>query len=206
MDKFSNIRVYYAHGFTEHYEYVLRPAFCHLSVLLQFCQNGHLQKCSTRYNSDLCSFRPSKDNALWICLFYDRCYLPSGKTMWLCSEHQKLPRVTVLQSADLVYCSEAHRENAESVLLEELQQLQREEKQTLETEDQSNVRGNIIPRDTRKAIIPRDTRNDIIPRDTRNGIHSNGNTFKLPLAELCASSVADEVARGILRVYVLFYL
>ena len=126
--------------------------------------------------------------------------------MWLCSEHQKLPRVTVLQSADLVYCNEAERENAESVLLEELQQLQREEKQTQETEDESNVRGNIIPRDTRKDIIPRDTRKDIIPGDTHNGIHSNGNTFKLSVAQLCASSVADEVARGILRVHVLFNL
>ena len=24
-----------------------------------------------------------------------RCHLPSGKTLWLCPEHQKLPRITV---------------------------------------------------------------------------------------------------------------
>ena len=33
-----------------------------------------------------------------------RCYLPSGKTLWLCSEHQKLPRVTVLD--DPVFSNE----------------------------------------------------------------------------------------------------
>ena len=111
--------------------------------------------------------------------------------MWLCSEHQKLPRVTVLQSADPVDSNEAERENAESALLEELQQLQREEKQPQETEDESNVPGNIIPFDTRKDIIPGDTRKDIIPGDTpHNGIHSKGNTFKLSIAQLCASSVS----------------
>ena len=25
-----------------------------------------------------------------------RCYMPSGRTLWLCKEHQRLPRVTVL--------------------------------------------------------------------------------------------------------------
>ena len=29
-----------------------------------------------------------------------RCYLPSGKVLWLCPEHQKIPRVTLLEDAD----------------------------------------------------------------------------------------------------------
>lgn len=59
--------------------------------------------------------------------------------MWLCSEHQKLPRVTVLEEADPVDSSEAETEHAESVLMEELQQLQRAEKQLQKSEDQQSV-------------------------------------------------------------------
>ena len=32
-------------------------------------------------------------------LYLSRCYLPSGKVLWLCKEHQRLPRVTVLQDS-----------------------------------------------------------------------------------------------------------
>jgi len=54
--------------------------------------------------------------------------------MWLCSEHQKLPRVTVLEAADRVDSSEAEAENAESELLQQLilkQQEENKDKQTV---------------------------------------------------------------------------
>ena len=52
--------------------------------------------------------------------------------MWLCSEHQKLPRVTVLEAAGQVDSSEA--DNAESELLQQLilkQQEENKDKQTV---------------------------------------------------------------------------
>ena len=36
---------------------------------------------------------------LFVPLFI-RCYLPSGKVLWLCPEHQKLPRVTILDDQE----------------------------------------------------------------------------------------------------------
>ena len=33
---------------------------------------------------------------------YSRCHLPSGKVVWLCPDHQKADRVTVLATGDVV--------------------------------------------------------------------------------------------------------
>ena len=54
--------------------------------------------------------------------------------MWLCSEHQKLPRVTVLEAAGQVDSSEAEADNAESELLQQLilkKQEENKDKQTV---------------------------------------------------------------------------
>ncbi|ELT89642.1 hypothetical protein CAPTEDRAFT_187033 [Capitella teleta] len=41
-------------------------------------------------------------DAKMICGNLKKCYLPSGKHLWLCEEHQKLPRITVLEHSSQV--------------------------------------------------------------------------------------------------------
>ena len=54
-------------------------------------------------------------------LFLVRCHLPNGKTMWLCPEHQKMTRVTVLTNDVLLATTHVESSNmAEDGLLQEL--------------------------------------------------------------------------------------
>ena len=41
------------------------------------------------------------------CGYCCRCYMPSGKTLWLCDEHQREPRITVLDDAHFYSESES---------------------------------------------------------------------------------------------------
>lgn len=50
-----------------------------------------------------------------------RCHLPNGKTMWLCPEHQKMTRVTILTNDVILPTTHAEGGNlAEDGLLHEL--------------------------------------------------------------------------------------
>ena len=98
-------------------------------------------------------------------LCYYRCHLPSGKVLWLCPEHQKLPRVTVLQDSNMdtesgtqstsseaakaVSENDVKPELPEVTLLRELQKLGDKEAKQPELEDEqtkSNLGATLVRR------------------------------------------------------------